>query len=123
MGEIGWGLFVKGERHILVEEPRVVSSVLPPVVIVEITGMVVMGSREEEPEEEPEEDEPADSDEELPPEEAVAAEAPEEKMPMAGRAVPEAEASADWQYCSPYWLICLMSVFDGQDSVEQSRRP
>lgn len=65
--------------------------VLPSEVTVEITGMVVIGSRDEE--------ELIVSDEEP----ACPEDAPAEKSAMAVRAVPEADACADWQYCRPYW--------------------
>lgn len=72
------------------EDPRVVSMVLPLEVMVEITGMVVVGTADEE-----------EREELVVP---VAVAAAEEKSAMAARAaVPDPEACADWQYCRPYW--------------------
>lgn len=90
--------------------------VLPSEVRVETTGTVEIGSPDDE-------EEVAEASDEAEAADEVDEDAPAEKRAMAASDVPEAEAWADWQYCSPYSVTWLMSVPSGQDSVEQSRTP
>lgn len=106
-------------KDIPVDDPIVVSEVLPPEVTVETIGTVLTADDDTEADEE----EVAEASDEPEADEPVADDAADEKSAMAASVVPEAEAWADWQYSSPYSLTWLMSVPSGHDSVEQSRTP